>query len=291
MADTLARYLFEDFPARCLIVRLERCWLDCHQHCDYPAPARDLLGQTLAISALMAAGLKFDGRLTLQVTGGKHIAILVTQATDQLGLRGMVKLADDFDAGNPLLETQIVVSTETGLKREGGPERYQGVVPTTAGSIAENFEAYFRQSEQLPTRFWLAANQDAAVGLMLQQLPSVQEEIDSDGWTRVLHLAETLKDDELLYTAPDTLIHRLFHQENLRELDQRHPHFQCGCGRERVAGMIAGLGQKDAAALLEEAGQISVTCEFCNRVYAFDAVDTAQIFATEPVQPASTTRQ
>jgi molecular chaperone Hsp33 len=45
-----------------------------------------------------------------------------------------------------------------------------------------------------------------------------------------------------------------------------------------VAGLLRGLGREEIESILEEQGAVTVTCEFCQKPYRFDAVDAAQLF-------------
>ena len=144
------------------------------------------------------------------------------------------------------------------------------------------------QSEQLETRLWLATDGEQACGFLLQRLPDNVAE-DTDAWNRTLNLANTLKPDELLKLPAREILHRLFHEEDLRLFDARPVAFRCTCSRERVANLLRLLGLDEVHSILEEQGKIAVDCEFCNRHYQFDAVDAEQLFAAEiSTQPGST---
>jgi molecular chaperone Hsp33 len=60
-------------------------------------------------------------------------------------------------------------------------------------------------------------------------------------------------------------------------------YFRCRCSRERVGGMLQGLGEAETRSILAERGEVEVRCDFCNRAYVFDAVDVAQLFSTAAV--------
>lgn len=150
-----------------------------------------------------------------------------------------------------------------------------------------------RQSEQLDTRLVLAADHKVAAGLLIQRLPlegernlQVSPESDDDAarmedFNRIATLAASLKRDELLELDVDTILRRLFWEEKLLRFEPETPRFACTCSRERVAGMIRGLGREEADSILAERGAIDVSCDFCGQHYQFDAVDAAQVF-TEP---------
>ena len=294
--DRLRRFLFENAPVRGHWVHLSRSWLEARAHQSLPAPALELLGQSLAAATLLSASVKFSGTLTLQLLGSSGaVTMLVAQATDARTLRGVAHLAEDAAARGDGFHEQIdggrlVVSVEQG----DGVAPWQGIVPLEGHSLAACLAHYFEISEQQPTAIVLAANAGHAAGLLLQKLPTpgVQGESAAAGaqdlWEEVTALLATLGGDELLLTEPQALLHRLFHEHDVRVFDAEPVKFACRCDRERVSALLRGLGRDEIESILEEQGAVTVTCEFCQKPYRFDAVDAAQLFVPNaPVGNAS----
>ncbi|MBA1146202.1 Hsp33 family molecular chaperone HslO [Ectothiorhodospiraceae bacterium WFHF3C12] len=285
--DHLYRFLFEGAEVRGELVQLNNTYAELTRRADYPAPVRDLLGRALAAAALLTATIKFRGRLTLQVQGGGPVNLLVIQASSDGNLRGMARYEGrpeaDGDIRSLCAEGTMAITIEP-----EGRESYQGVVDLTAGSLADVLEGYFLNSEQLPTRVYLSADAERAAGMLLQQMPEAGE--DADAWPRVQYLADTVTDEELMGLGATDVLHRLFHEEDLRLFDPTPFRFLCKCSRERVGNMLYSLGSQEVQETLEQEGQVEVTCDFCNAVYRFDAVDVDQLFAEAGVEPGSQTR-
>ena len=169
--------------------------------------------------------------------------------------------------------------------------RYQGLVGLDVDTMAEAFEGYFAQSEQLPTRMLLAANARAAVGLMVQKLPDSLE--DEDGWPRAVAVLETLDRDELLDTPPHDLLYRLFHEDRVAIRDARPLRFGCSCSRERVSAMLQGLGQEEALASISvnDPPAAEVSCAFCGRTYRLSREEIQSLFNQPSPTPAPDTLQ
>lgn len=284
--DRLRRFLFEQAPVRGHWVRLTQSWREAREHQVLDDASRALLGEALAATALISASLKFTGTLTLQLAGSEgRVAMLVTQATDQRTLRGVVHLAErDGPVGAAFQQLvtggRLVVSVEQG----GAAAPWQGIVPLDGGSLAACLENYFLASEQLPTALVLAANAEHAAGLLLQKLPAADAgEAAAAGvqdlWEELTALLSTLGADELLATGPQELLQRLFGAHDVRLFDAEAVRFACRCDRERVAAMLRGLGQDEVQSIIGEQGAVTVTCEFCQRPYRFDPVDAALLFA------------
>jgi len=286
--DTLHRFLLENAPVRGEWVHLDASWQALLDRHDYPQVVRDHLGEAYAAVALIAATLKFDGSLILQVTGSGPLHLLVVQATGSRALRGLARYRDAVPAGDLQevfgADARMVITLDPGT----GRERYQGVVELEGGDLAAALDAYFRRSEQLPTRIWLAADSERASGLLLQGIPAADgapAALDSEDWTRASLLGDTVTRSELLELPAQELLLRLFHEEGIRLLEGQSIRFACSCSREKVEGMLRGLGADEVRETLAEQGEIEVTCEFCNALYRLDAVDTEALFAADKPQP------
>lgn len=288
MSDTLQRFLFEHAPIRGEIVQLGATWQAVTERHEYPAPLRKILGELMSAGALLAATLKFDGTLILQLHGNGPVKLIVVECTAGHAMRATAKWQGDIPQGNLralLGNGRFAIS----LVPESGQQGYQGIVDLDADSIAAAFEHYMATSEQIETRLWLACDDSHAAGLLIQKLPE-RETADADAWPRIGHLAGTVQPQELLTLAPQTLLQRLFHEEDLRVFEPRPVYFRCSCSAERVTGMLRMLGPDEVRSVIAERGEVEVHCEFCNRRYVFDAVDSEQIFAAAVTAPSEQTR-
>jgi len=270
--DQLTRFLIHRAGVRGVHVRLHETWQQIRERAEYPPAVVELLGEAAAAAALFTGHAKVDGRLSVQLRGERGLRTLFAECTAAGTLRGIAQLGEeghverDLGSLGPNAVLAITIENPNAGRRE--PVRYQGLVPLESSTLSGAFEAYFRQSEQLPTRLLLAADGDTAAGLMLQKLPG--DEGDADGWTRVSALFDTLGAGELLACPPDTLLQRLFHEDGVDRLGQRPLRFGCSCSRERVEGMLASLGAEEARAAVID-GQAQVRCEFCGETYRFDS--------------------
>lgn len=285
MNDSLQRFLFEHTPLRGELVHLDATWQEVLTRHDYPPAVRARLGEMMASCLLLSATLKFNGTVTMQVQGEGAINLLVVEATSRRTVRGMAQWQGEVVAGD--LHAQFGAGRLTITIDPGtGGERYQGIVALEGDGLADAIDTYLDRSEQLPTRMWLAADENSAAGMLLQKLPGT--DADDDAWNRVQALGATLSAGELLALPAQEIIHRLFHEEEVRLFDTEPVSFHCSCSRERVAGMLHSLGQDEVMDILRSEGAIEVTCEFCNKRYRFDAVDAAQLFAPLPPDVGTT---
>jgi len=279
--DHLQRVLLEAANARCVVVHLDRVLAEVLARGPYPAVVADLLGEALVVTALCSSGLKFDGRISLQLRSGAALSLLMADCTDEGGLRGLAQFDDAaIRAGDGDLQRLAAGGTLTmTLEPSGQGRTYQGIVPLLGGGMAEAMEAYFRQSEQLETRIRVSVGAGAAAGILLQRLPG--EAPDPDGWNRLGQLLDTVSIDELRATDSETLLHRLFHEEPRRLFPARPLVFHCPCSRERVLSVLLGLGEAELTDILETQGEVDVDCRFCNEKYRFDRLDLEQLIRND----------
>jgi len=257
----------------------------------YPEAVSRLLGEAVALTALLGAALKSEGKFILQASTDGPVDLLVADYQVPGELRGYARFSSEKVAALPedaplLGSGHLAMTIDRGLETE----RYQGVVPLEGESLAEAADIYFRQSEQLPTFIKLAvaqhyeAGQDErpwrwrAGGLLVQKLTQEggrkagrEAVFTQEDWTRAKALAETVEDHELLdpMLPPDRLLYRLFHEEKVRAYRAVPLKGYCSCSKERVEELLQRFSAEDLADMVVD-GEVCVTCEFCNRRYRFD---------------------
>lgn len=280
--DRLSRFMIETAGVRGVRVNLHDTWRQIRERAEYPLAAAEMLGEAAAAAALFTGHAKVDGRLSVQLRGEGALRTLFAECTAAGTLRGIVQLAEEGgDVSRDLRElgpqAMLAITIENPALNGRDPVRYQGLVALESDSLSGAFEAYFRQSEQLPTRLLLAADEHQAAGLMLQKLPG--DEGDDDGWARVGALFDTLSAQELLDLPTQTLLTRLFHEDGVQLLGGKPLSFACSCSRERVEAMLVSLGREEADAAVEAAGgEAQIRCEFCGQSYRFDGNQIAALF-------------
>lgn len=298
MKDTLQKFMVENAPVRGELVEISSTWQQILARRDYPVAVRQLLGEMLSAAALLSANLKFNGTLVMQVHGDGPVKLLVVECDSDLHLRATAKLSEGAEVPDDATLEQLVNANGEGRfaitldpkDKMPGQQAYQGIVPLDGDDVATVIENYMLRSEQLDTRLWLAADAKVARGVLLQKLPTQggknapAEELET--WNRLSMLGSTLRDEELLSTDIDTLMHRLFWEETIRVFEPQHPEFYCSCSREKVGGMLKMLGEEEIADALSTQEKLAVDCDFCGQHYEFDAVDCAQLFVAETVADA-----
>ena len=285
--NRLTGFLFENKVAHGAFVELSEGVAQMLGHRAYSDDVRTLIGEAMAAMPLLATHLGFEGRINLQFQGEDAMKLLVAQVDHQLEVRAMAKAPEGLQGTfTGLLHGGVLALMLE--PRAAGREPSQALVPIEGASLAQALEAYFEQSEQLPTLIRLAADGDRLRGFMLQRLPLEGARGSEADWDHLAILAATLGPQELLQADPATLLGRLFAAEELRLFEPRPVTVACRCTRAGIARLLLSLGREECDSILAEQGRIAVTCEFCGREYAFSQGEAAELFVVAGSVPSNT---
>lgn len=279
-----------------------------HRHA-YPAAVSALLGEAIALTAMLGSALKFDGKFILQARGDGPVDLLVADYSTTGGMRGYARFdaqalsglsdAADVSAGKLLGQGHLAMTIDQG----GDMDRYQGIVALEGKSLSEVALEYFERSEQIPTRLILATGpligrgreaREAwrAGGILIQHLPAsgpssplnlssgdapegaIEIHQEDDRWVEARLLVETVEAHELLdpTITPERLLYRLFHERGVIVYQPQAMKSECTCSRERIAAVLRGFTPKERNEM-RQGDEIIVTCEFCSTRYSFNLAE------------------
>lgn len=258
----------------------------------YPPPVSRLLGEAIALTALLGASLKFEGRFILQTQSDGPVSLMVVDFDTPDSIRAWASF--DADRVREVEETgagsaELLGAGHLAMTIDQGQDtsRYQGIVPLEGASLADAADLYFRQSEQIPTlvRLAVAENVTPAVngetpdrswrvgGILIQHLPkgerrphrdlspgdapegfAPEPEIEPDAWSEARALTETVEAHELIDPTlePERLLLRLFHERGVRVFRKRPLREACHCSRKRIVDMLRQFSDEERAEMVEE---------------------------------------
>lgn len=307
--DTILPFQLDRSDIRGRVARLDGTLNQILAQHDYPPVVQALVADAALLTALIGQAIKLRWKLSLQIRGDGPIRFIATDyyAPGKDGkpaeLRAYASYDEDALPENysnpfPLIGKGFFAVL---IDQGAGTEPYQGVTPLIGASIADCAATYFAQSEQLPTQFALAAalseepGQEPewrAGGVMLQMMPKAspfavsepesdhqllrQEDLlgdeDGENWTRAVTLLETVELSELIgpTIGPDTLLHRLYHEEIPRVFDPQPIRFGCTCGPEKVEQTMSIYSAKDIQHMTNDDGMVTADCQFCGAYYEFE---------------------
>jgi molecular chaperone Hsp33 len=293
--DLVQPFQIDPFALRGRLVRLGPAVDRILSQHDYPEPVAVLLGEAITLAVVLAGALKYDGIFTLQTKGDGPIRLMVADVSTAGAVRGYAQYdrarleAAPVAAGASvpaLLGAGYIAFT---VDQGEHTDRYQGIVELAGDTLAECAGHYFRQSEQLQAGIKLAVGRAGeggawrAGGLMLQRVPPeggygmIADDVE-DGWRRAMVLMSSATPAELIdpRLPPRRLLYRLFHEEGVRVYDTHPVAARCRCSRARIETILRAFPPDELDDMRKER-VITVTCEFCNRRYDFDAADFGRL--------------
>jgi molecular chaperone Hsp33 len=299
--DSVLPFEIKPLGVRGRIVRLGAVIDDILQRHDYPQPVSALLAEAVALTAMLGAILKYEGKFILQTKTDGPVDLIVADYASPGGVRGYARFKREAVAAletptqADLLGTGYLAMT---VDQGQDMERYQGIVPLDRITLAEAADIYFKQSEQIPTRLKLSsgplmsrgekAEHWRAGAIMVQHLPSeggmspmafssgdapegAEEDLrEDDNWVKARLLLDTVEDHELLdpTVSAETLLFRLYHEDGVTVYPETPIARHCTCSAETVRDMLERFPAEDRADMIDK-GEIKVTCEFCSTEYRF----------------------
>lgn len=274
--DTLQRFMFEHASIRGEIIHLQETYQTILQQRPYPKAVKSLLGEALISCILLAGSIKFEGEINLQFHGDERLPLIIVQCDNLLNVRACAKYTDgtDIQYEQAFMNGQMALT----INQYKNTNSYQSIVPIRSLSMADNLMHYFAQSEQVPSKVWLAINDESAAGMILQLMPGQDTVKREQFWEYAVQIGETITEQELLSLDNETILYRLYHETVLRLYDARPIRFKCRCNKTKMQQVLTVLGEVEIKQLLQEKGHVDVSCDFCNQQYRFDAIDIEMLF-------------
>jgi len=304
--DTVLPFQLDRADIRGRVARLDGVLNNVLAQHDYPTPVEAIVAEAVVLTALIGQTMDLRWKLSLQIRGNGPLRIIATDyfGATREGEPAQMRAYASFDAervqearGTPF--SMIGRGMFAMLIDQGaGSKPYQGITPLAGGSLSACAEAYFAQSEQLPTRFSVALGHSTearsserwrAGGMMIQHMPKasphaakaskdavapldLSDDDQGENWTRACYHLDTIEESELVgpSVSPTELLVRLFHDENPRAFDAQPLKFGCTCGAEKVVQTMSIYSAKDISKMTHANGKVTADCQFCGAHYELD---------------------
>ena len=304
--DTVLPFQLDASDIRGRVARLDGALDGILKQHDYPAQVEALVAEMALLTALIGQTVKLRWKLQLQVQSKGPVRMITTDyyGPEDTGGPARIRAYASYDEtrltdGKPfdqIGEGYFAIMIDQGQ----GMKPYQGITPIAGESLAACAEAYFAQSEQLPTRFSLSFGRSTEPqvdehwrggGIMLQHMPKASpfvaqgegsgdvlhpsdlvEGDEKENWNRVNILLDTVEEMELIgpTVSPSDLLLRLFHQEVPRVYDAQVVRFGCSCSEERVRQSLSIYSARDIETMTTDEGRVTADCQFCGAHYDLD---------------------
>ena len=304
--DTVLPFQLDASDMRGRVARLDGALNGILEQHEYPAQVEALVAEMALLTALIGQTVKLRWKLQLQVQSKGAVRMIATDyyGPDEEGAPARIRAYASYDADR-LTDAKPFEQLGDGyfaimIDQGKGMTPYQGITPLTGQSLSACAEAYFAQSEQLPTRFNLSFGKSTenggaehwrGGGVMLQHMPKAspflaqgdgsgevlqaQDLVQGDqeeNWNRVNILLDTVEDIELVgpSVAPADLLLRLFHEEQPRVYDAQPVRFGCSCSEDRVRQSLSIYSARDIETMTTDDGRVTADCQFCGAHYDLD---------------------
>ncbi len=280
MANTIQKFLLNELDVRGAIVHLDTAWQTILERREYPHNIAELLGQATAATLLMSTNIKFNGQLMLQLQSPSNLSLLTVQNTNTYHFRALARYQEDNVLNSP--QQSLTKLANDGLiaiivEAEKGKEPYQGIVGIDSDVLSDCLETYFNQSEQLKTMLILRANEKQVAGILLQVMPS--SKVNDDDWERLRHICETLNLSELETVDCETMIGRIFAEDDKVVYPCEPATFSCTCSDERTLAMLTSLETEELQDIVDAGESITIACDFCGQAYNHDVATISALLS------------
>ncbi len=294
--DTVLPFQLDLCDVRGRVARLDTALERILAHHNYPALVEALVIEAAMLTVMIGQTMKLRWRLSLQVRGDGPIRLIATDyfAPETDGAPARIRAYASFDADRIAHDSAPFPQIGQGyfailIDQGRDMTPYQGITPIAGPSLSACAEAYFDQSEQLPTRFALSFGRATlpgqpekwrAGGVMLQHMPQAsgasprERDTMAEDWGRANLLLDTVEEMELIgpTVQPPELLLRLFHEETPRVFDPQAVHFGCSCSEAKVRQSLSIYSAKDISTMTTPDGTVTADCQFCGAHYVMDPV-------------------
>lgn len=290
MEDKLIRVLTSNQEVRALAVKSTEVVAKAQELHQTSPVATAALGRTLTGGLLMANMELSGSEISLTIDGSGPLKKIMVHANQEGKVRGYVKNPQvdieineqgKLDVAQAIGAGQLTVEKDLGLK-----DPYRGEIALVSGEIAEDLTYYFTNSEQIPSSVGLGVLVDkdlsvqAAGGFVVQVLPEASDETIEQLENNIANLHEVSKIiDE--GNGPQELLEIVLSGFDFEIIDEQEVEFECKCDRDRIEGLISGLGAEELRETINQEGQVEIRCQFCGRKYQFSETEVEEILAGE----------
>ncbi len=297
--DQTVSFTFEDHSVRGVFVRLNESWakvLETSLVEEGDERVRAILAEFVVCGLLLSSTLKLEGSLLVQVIGKGALSMLLVEifvgSKDRdISFRAMAKT-------NPELLSKIEDVKISSLIQGGtmsltidpkkGSQAYQSIVTVTDDSVAQIFESYMMQSEQIDTRLFVSSENGVISGVLLQVIPEENRNASIASATKnfldtISSTVASCGDVISHLSVSNDVIRSLFPEYDIRVYEDRAVAFTCTCSREKIASLLITLGQEESEHIIKEEGVIKASCEFCGQIFEFDSIDVTTLFTSSVI--------
>jgi len=271
--DVITRFVINNSSIRGNIIRIKNSLAQLKKSLAIPEQIASSFNEIVTVCPMLAATLKFEGGLILQIQGKKSLKLIIAESGNDFKIRGTIKLADNTKESFQDLIQDAIVALTVIHKDQKTP--YQGIIEVGSGEIKGMIEHYLTQSMQIKSKVFFHQTNTESFGVLFQELPHENEEqklITESLWNDIdLIRSDTLSD------GPEQFLKNIFSQNDVQIFEEHPVEHECSCNQEKIYKTISLIQENEIYSSIKN-DCIEMVCEYCQKKYTVTKEDIDIIF-------------
>ena len=271
--DVITRFVINNSSIRGNIIRIKNSLAQLKKSLEIPEQVVSSFNEIVTVCPMLAATLKFEGGLILQIQGKKSLKLIIAESDNDFKIRGTIKLTENTkDSFQDLIQDAIVALT---VIHKDQKTPYQGIIEVGSGEIKAMIEHYLTQSMQIKSKVFFHQTNTESFGVLFQELPHENEEkklITESLWNDIdLIKSDTLSD------GPEQFLKNIFSQNDVQIFEEHSVEHQCSCNQEKIYKTISLIQENEIYSSIKD-DCIEMVCEYCQKKYTVTKEEIDIIF-------------
>ncbi len=243
------------------------------------------LSKTMLGALFLAEMTKNQQRVSIQWKDENNKSALAY--SDRYGRMKAVAYGDRLEEGDIRNEFILGQGIMKVIRWQYDSDFYQSYTNLVEDTFEFNFLKYLTESEQVKSIVGMDVESNdrnpdhfRVKGIMFEALPEATQEdylflknriepiIQKENFWKLT--LEEMRSEFMISLASELVV-----------LAIEEPSFICDCSRFKVSEIILSLGKIEASSIIDEVGQVEITCEFCKKSYQFNSEDISTLFQNE----------
>ncbi len=272
-SDLITRFIINNSSIRGNIIRIKNSLGELKKSLTIPEQLTSPFNEIITVCPMLAATLKFEGGLILQIQGKKSLKLIIAESDNDFKIRGTIKLSEHTNESFQDLIQDAIVALTVIHKDQKTP--YQGIIEVGSGEIKAMIEHYLTQSMQIKSKVFFHQTKNESFGVLFQELPYENEEqkvITESLWNDI-----DLINSNALSDGPEQFLKNIFTQNDVQIFEEHAVQYECSCNQEKIYKTISLIQENEIYSSIKD-DCIEMVCEYCHKKYTVTKEEIDIIF-------------
>ncbi|NCV27256.1 MAG: hypothetical protein EBW69_00380 [Nitrosomonadales bacterium] len=272
-SDLITRFIINNSSIRGNIIRIKNSLGELKKSLTIPEQLTSSFNEIITVCPMLAATLKFEGGLILQIQGKKSLKLIIAESDNDFKIRGTIKLSEHTNESFRDLIQDAIVALTVIHKDQKTP--YQGIIEVGSGEIKAMIEHYLTQSMQIKSKVFFHQTKNESFGVLFQELPHENEEqkvITESLWNDI-----DLINSNALSDGPEQFLKNIFTQNDVQIFEEHAVQYECSCNQEKIYKTISLIQENEIYSSIKD-DCIEMVCEYCHKKYTVTKEEIDIIF-------------